>query len=90
MQLPATLTLPTARQTAQALAQAAAALPAGGTLRVDASVLADLDTSALAVLLEGRRQAQARGLGWQLDAAPPKLRQLAGLYGVQDLLLTPP
>jgi phospholipid transport system transporter-binding protein len=90
MQLPATLTLPSARQTAQALAQAVAALPAGGTLRVDASVLADLDTSALAVLLEGRRQAQARGLGWQLDAAPPKLRQLAGLYGVQDLLLTPP
>ena len=57
MQLPATLTLPNARQTSQALAQAVAALPAGGTLRVDASALADLDTSALAVLLEGRRQA---------------------------------
>ena len=32
------------------------------------------------------RAAQARGLRWQLDGAPPKLRQLAGLYGVEALL----
>jgi len=88
MQLPSTLTLPTARQTSEALAQALSALPAGGTLRVDASALAELDTSALAVLLEARRQVQARGLGWQLAASPSKLRQLAGLYGVQELLVT--
>ena len=86
MKLPATLTLPSARQTTQALAQALAALPAGGTFCVDASGLAELDTSALAVLLQARRAAQARGLRWQLEGAPPKLRQLAGLYGVEALL----
>lgn len=90
MKLPATLTLPSARQTSEALAQAAAALPAGGLLQVDASSLTDLDTSALAVLLQARRSAQARGLGWQLEGAPPKLRQFAGLYGVEALLLPAP
>jgi phospholipid transport system transporter-binding protein len=74
------------RQTTEALAQAIAALPAGSTFGVDASGLVDLDTSALAVLLQARRAAQARGLRWQLDDAPPKLRQLAGLYGVEALL----
>jgi len=90
MKLPATLTLPSARQTTEVLAQAVAALPAGDTLRVDASELSDLDTSALAVLLQARRTAQARGLRWQLEGAPPKLRQLAGLYGVEALLLPEP
>lgn len=89
MKLPATLTLPSARQTTQALAQALAALPAGGTFCVDASGLAELDTSALAVLLQARRDAQARGLAWQLQSAPPKLRQLAALYGVEALLWPP-
>jgi len=87
MKLPTTLTLPSARQTSEALAQAAAALPAGGGFSVDASGLVDLDTSALAVLLQARRAAQTRGLRWQLEGAPPKLRQLAGLYGVEALLL---
>ncbi|MEI8266993.1 MAG: STAS domain-containing protein [Betaproteobacteria bacterium] len=86
MKLPANLTLPSARQTTQALTQALAPLPAGGTFCVDASDLADLDTSALAVLLQARRDAQARGLAWQLQSAPPKLRQLAALYGVEALL----
>ena len=86
MKLPVTLTLPSARQTTQALTQALAALPAGGTFSVDASDLAELDTSALAVLLQARRDAQARGLVWQLQSAPPKLRQLAALYGVEALL----
>ena len=86
MKLPATLTLPSARRTTQALTQALAALPAGGTFSVDAADLAELDTSALAVLLQARRDAQARGLVWQLQSAPPKLRQLAALYGVEALL----
>ena len=89
MKLPATLTLPSARQTTQALTQALSALPAGGTFCVDASGLADLDTSALAVLMQARREAQARGLAWQLQSAPPKLRQLAALYGVEALLWPP-
>ena len=51
MKLPSTLTLPSASQTTEALAQAISALPAGTTFGVDASGLAELDTSALAVLL---------------------------------------
>ena len=86
MKLPGTLTLPSARQTTEALAQAISVQPAGTTFGVDASDLAELDTSALAVLLQARRAAQARGLHWQLEGAPPKLRQLAGLYGVETLL----
>ena len=86
MKLPSSLTLPSARQTTEALAQSISALPEGTTFGVDASGLAELDTSALAVLLQARRAAQARGLRWQLEGAPPKLRQLAGLYGVEALL----
>ena len=86
MKLPSSLTLPSARQTTEALAHAISALPAGTTFGVDASGLAELDTSALAVLLQARRAAQARGLQWQLEGAPPKLLQLAGLYGVEGLL----
>jgi len=86
MKLPSTLTLPAARETTDALAAAIAGLPAGSTLCVDASALTELDTSALAVLLQARRAAKARGLQWQLEGTPPKLRQLAGLYGVEGLL----
>jgi len=86
MKLPSTLTLPSARETTEALATAIAGLPSGSTFCVDASALTELDTSALAVLLQARRAAQARGLDWQLEGAPPKLRQLAGLYGVEALL----
>jgi phospholipid transport system transporter-binding protein len=89
MKLPVALTLPSARQTTQALTQALAALPAGGTFSVDASGLTELDTSALAVLLQARRDAQARGLVWQLQGAPAQLRQLAALYGVEALLWPP-
>ena len=86
MKLPRTLTLPSARETTEALAAAIAGLPTGSTLEVDASALTELDTSALAVLLQARRAARARGLQWQLEGAPSKLRQLAGLYGVEALL----
>lgn len=88
MKLPAAFTLTSARQTSELLAQAASALPAGSTFLVDASEVAELDTSALAVLLQARRAAQARGLRWQLEGVPPKMQQLAGLYGVEALLVS--
>jgi phospholipid transport system transporter-binding protein len=88
MKLPSSLTLPSARQCALDLAQDLLALPPGGTFSVDASPLVELDTSALAVLLQARRDALARGLAWQLLDAPAKLRLLASLYGV-DVLLWP-
>lgn len=64
----------------------AAAAAAAGTLRIDAAALAELDTSAIALLLHARRAAQARGLTFELSHAPAKLRQLAQLYGVAELL----
>ena len=80
MKLPETLTL----------AQAASALQAltadGGSGVVDASALREFDTSALALLLQARRLAQARGRRFAVHAPSPKLVQLARLYGVAGLL----
>ena len=40
----------------------------------------------MALLLQARRLAQARGVGFMLTGAPPKLMALAKLYGVGSLL----
>jgi len=48
--------------------------------------LDDFDTSAVAVLLECQRRAQASGRAFIVRQAPPKLMQLATLYGVDALL----
>ncbi|MGL6110347.1 MAG: STAS domain-containing protein [Rubrivivax sp.] len=85
MLLPQSLTLATAAGALDAL-QAAAAAAGGDTLSVDASALEAFDSAALAVLLQARRLAQARGLAWRVLGAPPKLTQLAQLYGVAELL----
>ena len=78
MKLPATATLE----------QAAALLRDMGqdTDVVDASALTTFDTSAVALLLEAHRRAQARSATFSVRGAPPKLRQLAALYGVEELL----
>jgi phospholipid transport system transporter-binding protein len=55
-------------------------------LIVDASSLHDFDSSVLAVLLECRRLAQSSRREFVLRNAPPRLNQLAGLYGVAVLL----
>ena len=55
---------------------------------LDASALQSFDSSSLALLLECRRQAQALGRTLRVQNAPAKLRQLANLYGVNDLLPT--
>ena len=55
---------------------------------VDANALAVFDTSALAVLLECRREALALRKTFAVQGLPPALRGMAGLYGV-GLLLTP-
>ena len=52
----------------------------------DAIALKEFDSSALAVLLACRRQVLAAGKGFSVRGLPDRLRQLAGLYGVQDLL----
>ena len=52
----------------------------------DASALTRFDSSVLAVLLDCRREALARGKRFSVKGLPPRLRVLAGLYGVAQLL----
>lgn len=78
MKLPATATL---EQATGLLAQLGT-----DTVEVDASALQAFDTSAVAVLLEAARRAQARGTRCVVCGAPPKLRELARIYGVEELL----
>ncbi len=83
IKLPARITMGEARAT---LAQLQPLLQAADAPVVDASALVELDTAALALLLDCQRQARARGKQLQLVGAPAKLGQLATLYGVADLL----
>jgi phospholipid transport system transporter-binding protein len=82
--LPARLTLGEARTVHEQLQ--AAVQRAAGRFAVQADGMVDCDSSALAVLMEARRAAQARSLPFELQAPPPKLAQLARLYGVAELL----
>jgi len=56
----------------------------------DASRLVHFDSSALAVLLACRREALEVGKTFEVAHMPEKLRQLAVVYGVSDLLQSPP
>ena len=85
MQLPTTVTLAGAGVALDGL-RAFAAQGGSGTWEVDASTLQVFDTAALAVLLQARRQAQAAGRAWRVHGGPPKLTELAQLYGVAELL----
>ena len=66
---------------AQLEAKGAAAL-----LTVDGSALRQFDSSALAVLLECQRMARAKGRAFAVQSLPPRLSELARLYGVDSLL----
>ncbi len=57
---------------------------------VDASALKTFDSSALAVLLECRREALGAGKQFAVAALPARLRELATLYGVAGLLPAAP
>jgi phospholipid transport system transporter-binding protein len=62
----------------------------GSSTVVDASALIHFDSSALAVLLECRRESSALGRGFAVKGLPPRLRELASLYGVAGLLPAAP
>ena len=85
LRLPPVLTHAQAQACRTDLAQAMAASP-DRVLLLDASDLQHFDSSALAVLLACRRQAQALGRSLQLQGLAAPLRELAGLYGVLDWL----
>ena len=57
---------------------------------VDASALQQFDSSALAVLLECRREAGVLGRAFSVKGLPQRLRELAALYGVARLLPAAP
>jgi len=82
--LPAQLTHAQAPACARMLAQALRAEPQ--QVVADASALEDFDSSALAVLLECRREALAQGKSFAVAHLPARLRELASVYGVSELL----
>jgi phospholipid transport system transporter-binding protein len=61
-------------------------VPPSDPVVVNASALQQFDSSALAVLIALRRQALASGRRFAVDGLTPRLRELAGLYGVTELL----
>jgi phospholipid transport system transporter-binding protein len=87
--LPATLTSREARDTLRLLKQVLESEGGEGPVIVNAAPLQQLDSSALAVLLEIERLAGAWGRAFAVRAAPAKLAALAKLYGVDVLLLKP-
>jgi|GWRWMinimDraft_6_1066014.scaffolds.fasta_scaffold37728_2 phospholipid transport system transporter-binding protein len=84
MQLPAKATLQQAAALAASLPQALAG--STGVFRVDASLMQEVDSSTIALLLQAQRLAQAAGRSFEVTGLPPKLLALASLYGVDSLL----
>ena len=87
--LPEELTHDSAQACSSMLAQALRAQSASQAV-ADASALRRFDSSALAVLLDCRREALAMGKSFAVHQMPPRLRELAALYGVGELLSTAP
>ena len=82
-QLPAQLTHAQAATVAQ---QLATLVRTQHSMRVDASALQYFDSSALAVLLTGLREAAQQQHALTVSGLPAKALALARVYGVQDLL----
>ena len=82
-QLPAQLTHDQASAVAAQVCNLARAHP---LLQIDASKLTQFDSSALAVLLAGLREAALHQHTLKVSGLPAKALALASVYGVQDLL----
>lgn len=85
LSLPATLTQD---QASSCLDQLTVGLKqeASSQVVVDAALLRSFDSSALAVLLALRRECARAGKHFVVQGLPERLRDLAGLYGIQGLL----
>ena len=83
--LPADLSRNQASACLQMLVQGLKAMPDAAVV-VDASALTRFDSSALAVLLELRRESLAHGKDLRIRALPERLRDLATVYGIAELL----
>jgi phospholipid transport system transporter-binding protein len=83
--LPAEITNQQARAAAATLQQGMQTV-AGHEIIVDASAMVKFDSSALAVLLQCRREALQMGKNFELRGISSRLRDLATLYGIEGLL----
>lgn len=85
------LTLPAVLTQSEATAclagfQASLSSTANAVVCADASALQQFDSSTLAVLLACRREALKHGKAFSVAGLPERLRTLATLYGVAELL----
>jgi len=85
LRLPETLVHSTASVALADLLKAMRAEPSACVM-VDAAGLIRFDSTALAVLLELRRAVAEAGKTLALQALPPRLGDLARLYGIAELL----
>ena len=83
--LPQELTQSKATACLAMLVQGLRAKP-GSEAVVDATALSRFDSSALAVLLEFRRESLAMGKRFSIRGLPTRLGDLATLYGIVELL----
>jgi phospholipid transport system transporter-binding protein len=72
------------------LLESGRALCAANDVTLDFSATTDLDSSALALVLEYRRAAEAAGKKLSVTNIPASLKTLADLYGVTDLIAAAP
>ena len=84
LRLPATVTHAQAVEIARELGSQVALQSADVVL--EASELHEFDSSSLAVMLACRREALALGKALSVHGMPARLRQLASLYGVAELV----
>ena len=84
LSLPAVVTHAQALEAARGLKAQVAAQAERVVL--DASALTQFDSSVLAAILACRREAMAAGKSFAVRGLPAKLGQLAGLYGVAELI----
>lgn len=83
--LPIEITHSQARDCALAVRQDMMAAPDSQVV-LDASQLVKFDSSALATMLQCRREALALGKNFAVHGLTPHLAKLAALYGVEGLL----
>ena len=84
--LPTELTHAQATACLRMLVQGLRSIPSQDNVVVDAAALNRFDSSALAVLLEFRRESLAIGKNFAVRGLPKRLTSLAALYGIESLL----
>ena len=75
---------------AAALIEVGAAAIRGGDTTIDLSAVKQIDSAAVALLLQWQREARAQGKSINLVGVPAALCSLAALYGMDEVLGTPP